>query len=94
MRRGVGGQKGSPTSFSIVTSTNVGVSPKNIFNFSINPFFQTGVICLYLVAAPNYWDPPKMWFFRSNPYKIEVVITSFIEMQELPNFVHVNTSTI
>ena len=46
------------------------------------------------MAAPNYWDPPKMWFFRSNLYKIEVVITSFIEMQELPNFVHVNTSTI
>ena len=28
----------------------------------------------------------KKWFFWSNPYKIEIVITSLIEMLELPNF--------
>ena len=37
---GVGGQKGPPppTSFSPVTSTNVGISPQNFLTFSFNPF--------------------------------------------------------
>ena len=40
--------------------------------------------------------PPlkKMWFFWSNSYKTEVVITSLIEMLELPNFGHMIASTI
>ena len=54
---------------------------------------------LYLVAVSNYWTwskttPQKMQFFCSTPYKIEVVITSFIEMLELPSFGHMNTCTI
>ena len=32
------GQKGPPTSFPPVTSTNVGFGPKNILIFSFNPF--------------------------------------------------------
>ena len=36
----------------------------------------------------------KKQFFWSNPYIIEVVITSLIEMLELPIFGHMNTSTI
>ena len=32
------GQKGPPTSFSPVTSTNVGISPQNFLTFSFNPF--------------------------------------------------------
>ena len=36
----------------------------------------------------------KNWFFWSNPYKIEVMITSLIEMLELPNFGHMATCTI
>ena len=36
----------------------------------------------------------KSGFPDSNPYKIEAVITSLIEMLELPNFGHMNTSTI
>ena len=52
----------------------------------------------YLVPVPNYltWTkttPQKKYFFWSNPYKIKVMITSLMEMQELPNF-HLNTSTI
>ena len=35
---GEGGQKGPPTSFSPVTSTNVEFSPKNFLTFSFNPF--------------------------------------------------------
>ena len=33
-----GGQKGPPTSFSPVTSRNVGISPKSFLTFSFNPF--------------------------------------------------------
>ena len=33
-----GGQKGPPTSFSSVTSTNVIISPENFLTFSFNPF--------------------------------------------------------
>ena len=42
----------------------------------------------------NQDHPLKKRFLRSNPYKIEVVITSLIQMLELPNFGHMNTSTI
>ena len=31
-------QKDTPTSFSLVASTNVGISPENIMNFSLNSF--------------------------------------------------------
>ena len=33
-----GGQKGPPTSFSPVTSTNIGIRPQNVLTFSFNPF--------------------------------------------------------
>ena len=32
------GQKDPPTNFCPVTSTNVGISPKNFLTFSYNPF--------------------------------------------------------
>ena len=35
-----------------------------------------------------------MWFFRSNPNKIDVMITSLIKVLELPNFGHMITYTI
>ena len=40
---------------------------------------------LYLVPVPNYWawsktTHQKKWFSWSNPYKIEVMITSLLEM--------------
>ena len=35
---GGGAAKWSPTSFSPVTSTNVGTSPQNFLTFSFNPF--------------------------------------------------------
>ena len=38
--------------------------------------------------------PSKKLFFWSNPYKIEVMTTSTIEMLELPNFGHMTTSTM
>ena len=39
--------------------------------------------------SPSSWN--KFW---SNPYKLEVMITSPIEMLGLPNFGQVTTSTI
>ena len=33
-----GGAKGPSTSFSPITSTNVGISPQNVLTFSFNPF--------------------------------------------------------
>ena len=35
---GGGAKRPTPTSFSPVTSTNVGTSPQNSLNFSFNPF--------------------------------------------------------
>ena len=35
-----------------------------------------------------------MWFFCSNSYQIEVMITFLIEILELPNFGRMTTSTI
>ena len=37
---------------------------------------------------------PKKQFFWSNPYKIEIMITSLIEMLDSSNFDHIITSTI
>ena len=46
-------------------------------------------------------DPPtsflplkKSGFFWSNPYKVEVMITSLTEMLELPNFAHMAKFTL
>ena len=37
-RGGGGGTKARPTSFTPVTSTNVGLRPQNFLTFSFNPF--------------------------------------------------------
>ena len=42
----------------------------------------------------NQDHPSKKCFFWSNPYKIEIMITSLIEMQGLLNFGYMTTSTI
>ena len=59
------------------------------------------IASLYLVPVPNYWtstkttnSPVKKQFFWSNPYKIDVTITSLIQILEFPNFGHMTTSTI
>ena len=46
------------------------------------------------MSVPNYCTfltegtPQKNWFLWSNPYKVEVMITSLIEILGLPNFGH------
>ena len=82
---GGGAKMPHSTSFSPVTSTNVGISPKNFL--TLLPHWCE-IPSLYLMPVPNYWTwtktaPQKKQFFRSNPYKIEVVITSLTEMLEL-----------
>ena len=101
---GMGGrvQKGPPrsTRFSPVTSTNVGISTQNFQTLSFNPFallvwnfkFEPSVSPKLSNLNQDY--PSKKWFFRSNPYEIEVMISSPTEMLELPNFFHMTTSTI
>ena len=74
-----------PYHFSLVTSAKVGISPQNFLTFSSNPF----VTLVY-----NFKAIPRTGCFWSNPYKIGVVITSLIEMLQLPNFGHITTSTI
>ena len=83
-----------------VTSTNVAISLQNFMTFSFNPFatllqnFKTISNSSPKLLNLNEKHPSKKWFFWSYPYKIEVVITSFLEMQELPNFSHMTTSAI
>ena len=49
------GQKDRPSSFSPVTSTNVGISLRNILTFSFNHFPNWHKISKpYLVPVPNY----------------------------------------
>ena len=93
-------KKAPPTSFSPVTSTNIGFGPQNFLAFSFNTF-ATLVQNLKFVpsASPkllnlNQDHPSKKQFFWSNPYKIEVMITFLIEMLQLPNFGHMTTSII
>ena len=96
----VAGQKGPPTIFSPVTSTNVGISPQNFLTFSFNPFVSLMQNFKFVsIVSPKYLNlnqdhPSKKAFFWSNLYKIEVLITSLIEMLQLPDFGRTNTSTI
>ena len=93
------GQKGPPTSFSTVTSTNVGISTQNFLTFSFNAFphwcqnFQYKPSASPKLLKLNQDYPSKKCFFWSNPDKIEVMM-SLVEMLELPNFGHMTKPTI
>ena len=97
---GWGTKKAIPTNFNPVTSTKIGISSQNFLTFSFNPF---STLALNFKAMPspspklfdlNQKPLSKNWFFWSNPYKIEVMITSLIEMLELPNFGQMTKSTV
>ena len=96
----MGSKKGPPTSFSIVTFTKYELAPKTFWFLVLTLLPHCHKIPrLYFVSVPNYWTwtktiPQKKVFFWSNPYKIEVMISSLIEMLELPNFGHMPTSTV
>ena len=48
---GGGGKKAPPTSFSPVTSTNVGFGPQNFLTFSFNPFSTLAKNCKVVPSA-------------------------------------------
>ena len=65
---------------------------QNFLPFSFNPFLTIVENFKYVRSVSsklldlNQDHPSKKWFFWSNSYKIEIVITSLIEMLELLNF--------
>ena len=88
-------------SFSPVTSTYVEICSQNFLLVLILLPHGCKISSSYLVPVANYWTwtkttttPQKNKFFCSNPDKIEVMITSLIQMLELPNFGHMTSSTI
>ena len=92
------GKKAPATSFSSVTSTNVRISFKTFWFLVLTLLTDwCKISSLYLELVPNYWTwtkitPQKKRCFWSNSYKFEVLITSLIQMPELPNFGHMTTS--
>ena len=89
-----------PTSFSPVISIIVGLAHKTFWLVFITLLIDwCKISSLYLVPVPNYWTwtktaPEKKRFFWSNPYKIELMNTSLIQMLQIPNFGHMTTATI
>ena len=88
----MGGEaKRPPYQFSPATFTNVGISPQNILAFSCNPF---ATLVENFKFVPNV-SPKLLNLNQVHPSKKAVfLITSLKEMLELPNFGHINKSTI
>ena len=96
--RGRGAKKARFTSFSPAISTNVRINPQNFLNFSLTLLTDwCEISSFYLAPLPNDWawskTTPEKRFFWWNPYKIEVMINSLLQMLEIPNFHHMTTST-
>ena len=76
-----------------LTSTNMGISPKNFLDFRFNPFpklvynFKAMHSASPILLSFNQGHPLKNWFFQSNPCNIEVMITSLIECQSYQTLV-------
>ena len=87
-------QKGPSCQLFIVTSTNVGISSQKFLTFSFYPFTTLVYNFQFISSATSKTTPQEKWFFLSNPYKIEVMITSPIEMLELPNYDHMTTYSL
>ena len=90
------GQKDRPSSFSPVTSTNVGISLRNILTFSFNHFPNWHKISKpYLVPVPNYWTwtnnaPPKNWLFKKDVKELSWMSHRVIRFWFLLNFVFIS----
>ena len=87
------GIKRPPTIFYLVTSTNVGKSLQNFLTFSFNPFTT---LLQNLKSVPS--ASPKLLNLnrdnRSYPYKIEVMITSLIEMLVTKQYLQYNLNHV
>ena len=97
--RGRGSKKATPTSFSPVTSINVALSPENFPTFSFNPFATLVQNFMVIPSSSTKslnlnQDHPLQKLFWSNSYKIDVMITSLIEMLVLLNLGHMTKPTI
>ena len=96
----MGAIKASPTSFSPVTSANVRISPQKFLMFSFNTSatlvqnFKATPSAIPKLLDLSQDHSSKKCFFWSNPYKIKFIITSLIEMLELPQFGSMTTSRI
>ena len=62
--------------------------------FSFNPGVKFIPSTSPKLLNVNQDHPPKKRFFWSSSYKIDVMITSLIQILELPNFGHMTTATI
>ena len=86
------------TIFSPVTSTKIEISHKNfltfIFNTSFTLVWNFKVIPSVGPKSLNFNQgyPSKKGIFWQNPYKTDIMTTSFIEMLESPNFVQMTIS--
>ena len=80
-----------PTNFSPVTSTNVGYIPQNLLSSSFNPF-ATLMKYFHVIPSAN----SKLLNLNQDHVSKKVIflVTSLIEMLELPKFGHMTTSTI
>ena len=76
-----------PTSFSPGVSTNVKISPKKLVS-TLLPHLHK-IKRLYLLSEQllnlnqEHTSKKKKWFSYSNPYEIELMITSLLELPNL-----------
>ena len=92
--------KNSDFRFSVISTKVRRITPKIFLTFNFNPFATLMQNFTFVPSvSPNLLNlnqdhPSKKRFFWSNPYKIEVMITSLTEMLEFPNFGHMTTSAM
>ena len=83
-----------------LTIFSLGISPKNSLISCFSPFFILVQTFNSMPSASskllnlNQEHASKNCFFWSNPYQIDIIITSVIEMLQLSTFAHMITSTI
>ena len=95
---GEGESKKAPVQvFSPATSTNVRTGPEIVLIFRFYSFFTLMPNIKAITSASfislnlNQGHPSKKFFFLSNPYTIEFMITFLVKIVELPNFGHMTT---
>ena len=84
-----GSKKATPANFFHLTSPNLGIGKENLPTFSFNHFaILVSNSSSYLVSVPNCQSQVSV------PNKLEIMITTLIEMLQLPNLGRVTTTTI
>ena len=73
------------------------LSGSSIINWNFLPSLYSTCTTVYHLQQNRTGSEPRAplkKFFWSDPYEIELMVTSLIDMTELPNFGHMTTSTI